>query len=254
MIEARDRERARSFLRKGDAACLPAADGNAVLLDAGERGRIAVNRNTLTSMVQSGELAVRGGRLSVVEAPRGDGLGAAPRDMGVAAIILPEGRREVAINVNESPLAQLHRRRAGGGAPFLNEEEYQAGERLRADYERASIMPRLGANWEASVAGRKRSSQAGSMVELTDAVLAARQRVERAIKGVGPELSGVLIDVCCFLKGMETVEAERRWPARSAKLLLKAALGALARHYEPAGARRMATLHWGAEDYRPRIG
>jgi hypothetical protein len=116
-------------------------------------------------------------------------------------------------------------------------------------------MPRLGANWEASVASGRRSGSGGGIAGLTDAALAARQRVENAVADVGPELSGVLIDVCCFLKGLEQVEAERRWPVRSAKVVLKTALGALARHYAPPApsGRRKPVLHWGAEDYRPTI-
>ncbi len=116
-------------------------------------------------------------------------------------------------------------------------------------------MPRLGANWQAAVASGRRDGGRGGVSDLTDAALAARIRVERALAAVGPELSGVLVDVCCFLKGLETVERERGWPARSARLLLRAGLSALSRHYhpQPEAGRRPQTLHWGADGFRPQI-
>ncbi|PYE88368.1 hypothetical protein C7477_10710 [Phyllobacterium leguminum] len=163
----------------------------------------------------------------------------------------------VSINLAESPLSQLYRRKGADGKPFLTAEEFVAGERLRADFTRGNLMPRTSANWETGVGGRNRTGANGT-AELTDAALASRFRVQKAIDAVGPELSGVLVDVCCFLKGLETVERERLWPVRSAKLLLKAALGALDRHYHqrsgPSKPGSQTIVQWGTEDYRPQIG
>lgn len=134
------------------------------------------------------------------------------------------------INRDESPLAALARLRGRGGALFLEPAQVEAGERLRADFTRGQMQPSLGQNWQPVRYGRSKGS-AGAAAELGEAALSARLRVEAALAEVGPELSGVLLDVCCFLKGLAEVERERRWPARSAKLMLRTALAALARHY-----------------------
>lgn len=92
------------------------------------------------------------------------------------------------------------------------------------------------------------------MADLTDSAIAARVAVNRALEAMGPELAGVALDVCCFMKGLETVERERQWPARSAKLMLRTALMVLSRHYNPPmPARRARVEHWGAEGYRPEL-
>lgn len=174
-----------------------------------------------------------------------------------ASIELETGRQTVAVNAAESPLAWLRRRKGPDGRPFLDVAQFQAGERLRADFTRAQLMPRITANWDAAVASGKRAGD-GGIADLTDAVLAARQRVEKAIDTVGPELGELLLDFCCFLKGIEEIERTRRWPARSSKIVLQLALSSLARHYgltasaaAPGGRSRV--LHWGTEDYRPTI-
>ena len=167
-------------------------------------------------------------------------------------------RQAVTINADESPLAWLRRRKGRDGKPMLDAAQFQAGERLRADFTRGQLTPRITANWDAAVASRRRGGDGRGVAELTEAVLAARLRVEKAIATVGPELSGLLLDFCCFLKGIEEIERERRWPARSAKLVLRLALDSLARHYGIAATatapnRAGRLRHWGTDDYRPSI-
>jgi hypothetical protein len=162
----------------------------------------------------------------------------------------------VLVNLEESPVGALARHRCRGGEPWLAAHAAAAAERLRRDFEVGQLQPRITANWSASVNEGRRSGT-GGMADLTDMALAARLRFDRAMQAVGPELSGVLVDVCCFLKGLEVVERERQWPARSAKLVLRLALESLARHYGLApsatGQSGRGLRHWGAEGYRPEI-
>lgn len=127
---------------------------------------------------------------------------------------------------------------------MIDEAAFAAGERLRSDMTRAQMTPRVTASWETPVSagngGRLRQ-------EPGDMAMAARQRVSRALAAAGDEFAGVLVDVCGFLKGLEQVEKERGWPARSGKLILRMALARLAAHYGLAAARgpeRASTRAW----------
>jgi hypothetical protein len=89
-------------------------------------------------------------------------------------------------------------------------------------------------------------------------VIAAKERVMRALMAVGPEVSGMLVDICCELKGLEEAEKENGWPARAGKIVLQIALTRLARHYglirdEAVKLTRRRLRHWGSEDYRPTL-
>lgn len=178
--------------------------------------------------------------------PAADGRPQTPRAMA--------GHEAPVINTRESPLAWLHRRRARDGRPQISDIQFMAGERLRADLELGRMLPRVTANWSAPVSGGS-GAQAGAALA-SDTALAARERVNKACTAVSPEFSGLLIDVCGFLKGLEQVEAERDWPARSAKLLLRMGLDRLARHYGmagPAAAPASRPRVWRGPDARPTL-
>lgn len=164
-----------------------------------------------------------------------------------------------AINLDESPLAWLARRKDKDGRPMLSDAEFGAGEKLRADFWFAQMTPRVTANWsqlQNQAGGQRGAPNHGA--DVADHVIAARERVRRALKAVGPDHAGILIDVCCHLRGLEGVEKTSGWPQRSAKVVLVIALRSLARHYGLINSRgerhasRAAPSRWGTDDYKPR--
>lgn len=161
------------------------------------------------------------------------------------------------VNIAESPISWLYRRRDKDGATLISEAEFLAGEKLRADFHFAHMTPRTTADWSGTGGGGGRRGAPGAGVEIQDAVIAATERVRRALDAVGPELAGILIDVCCHLKGIEDAERRQRWPQRSGKVVLQLALARLARHYgllrDAPTAHTAPIRHWGTTDYRPTI-
>ncbi len=145
-------------------------------------------------------------------------------------IVSEFGRTSVTVDESESPLAWLARRRGRDGRALIEAHQLQAGERLRADFTRAHLMPRTTSNWSNPISSGRRGGGERAAT-FTETMIAARQRVHSALDSVGPEFAGLLLDICCFLKGLEDVERERIWPARSGKVVLQLALDRLARHY-----------------------
>ncbi len=165
------------------------------------------------------------------------------------------------MNEAESPLGWLRSRRDKHGEPLISEAQYDAGERLRVDFTIAQLSPRVTSSWEACVASgtHGRAGRGPGNLEISEKALAAKQRFLQALDAVGPELSGILVDVCCLSRGLEAAERGLGWPQRSGKLVLQIALTQLARHYglirAPTDATRPAKVrHWGVTDYRPHAG
>jgi hypothetical protein len=175
------------------------------------------------------------------------------RDIETATADVEGVHQVVRVNHLESPLGAAARLKEKSGQPFLPPDAIAAGERLHADFTRAHLQPRLTMSYEPRLSTKTRGG-AGGAADLSDSAMSARFRVGKAMEAIGPELCGVALDVCCFQKGLEIVERERQWPARSAKLMLRTALMALARHYAPPRAAPRRNHAWGAEGYRPDAG
>nr|WP_183897130.1 DUF6456 domain-containing protein [Rhizobium skierniewicense] len=176
------------------------------------------------------------------------------RQSDVVSIEVDGARQSVRRNELSTPLMALARLKDRDGQGFFTAEALDAGERLAQDFHRGHLSPRITASWEPRLAKRTKGQTNGAQ-DLSDTAMAARLRVSNAADAMGPELSGVAIDVCCFEKGLELVERERQWPVRSAKLMLRTALLALSRHYAPPqpSVRRRDSHHWGADGYRPVV-
>lgn len=188
-----------------------------------------------------------GGARPAIDDYRGRHLAVAEQQIATEA-----GRMHVTVDEAESPLSWLARRRGRDGHALIAPHQLQAGERLRADFTRAHLMPSTTANLTNPIASGRRGAGGERTSSAIETTVAARQRVHRALDAAGPELAGLLLDVCCFLKRLDDVERERGWPARSAKVVLQLALDRLARHYGYAGEARgrshAAIRTWLAQD------
>lgn len=130
-------------------------------------------------------------------------------------------RRSVTVNLAESPLSWLHAR------GHLDDRLYDAGERLRADYERAQLAPSITMRWDPV---RVKGSGDGGLTP-SEQQIAARQRFDGAVAAAGRGLADILWRVVCAGEGLPVAERALDWPARSGKLVLRLALDRVADFY-----------------------
>ncbi|KLI63370.1 DUF6456 domain-containing protein [Aurantiacibacter marinus] len=130
-------------------------------------------------------------------------------------------RRSVTVNVAESPLGWLH---AHG---HLKDRLFDAGERLRADYERAELGPNITMRWDPV---RIRGTADEGLTQ-TERQIAARSRFDGALAQAGRGLEDILWRVVCAGESLPIAEKALKWPARSGKLVLRLALDRVADFY-----------------------
>ena len=132
--------------------------------------------------------------------------------------------RSVTVNLAESPLGWLKAR------GHVTARQFEAGERLRDDWERAQLAPGVTMKWDAPPLGRTARARPEEK-NATVAQIAARRRFDAAVSSVGSGLSEVLWRVVCAGEGMREAERALGWPARAGKLVLMLALDRLADFY-----------------------
>ena len=132
--------------------------------------------------------------------------------------------RSVTVNAAESPLGWLL---AHG---HVSQRQYDAGERLRSDWERAQLSPRVTMSWDSAPVAHGRGGSAAAP-DLTGAQIDARRRFDGAVAAAGPGLADILWRVVCAGEGMRDAETALGWPARAGKLVLAFALDRVAGFY-----------------------
>jgi hypothetical protein len=132
-----------------------------------------------------------------------------------------QGRRSVTVNLAESPLSWLYAR------GHLSDRQFDAGERLRADWEHAQLAPSVTMRWDPV----RIKGGGGHGLSHSERQIAAKQRFDGAVAEAGPGLSDVLWRVACAGEALTDAERALEWPARSGKLVLKLALDRVADFY-----------------------
>ena len=132
--------------------------------------------------------------------------------------------RSVTVNLTESPLGWLLAR------GHVSRRQYDAGERLRTDWERAQLSPRVTMACDSAPVSRTRGSTALGP-DLTGAQIDAHRRFDAAIASAGPGLADILWRIVCAGEGMRDAETALGWPARAGKLVLSLALDRIADYY-----------------------
>ncbi len=132
--------------------------------------------------------------------------------------------RRPRINHGESPVAWLHAR------GHLTRRQRDAGERLRADYERAALPGRITMMWDAPPASKGRRGPAPAS-EASRVQIDCRRHFDAAIARAGPGLGDILWRVACAGETLLSAERALGWPARSGKLVLALALDRVADYY-----------------------
>lgn len=204
-------------------------DGQLAVDDSGSTcigNATSYDRREIAALVAAGLLLCRGNALEpgplAREWLRRSAAGAGCETEGQSRLVV-SGQ---AAGAEPGVLNALASRTGPRGRQWLEPHHVEAARRIGQMFERAHLQPRVTANPEPVMVER---SEMGSG-DLTDMAADARRALARLAGVVGNDAFGLLIDVCGFGKGLQTIETERQWPRRSAKIALRIGLSAAALH------------------------
>lgn len=200
--------------------------------DRRRRPLARLNRAALDDAIKAGRVEPAGeayritelGRAAVVRADGGAGRFAGQHRRMVSRSLIDRAGRltKVEANALESPLGRL--------AAGLTDRQRQAGERFLADYHRSSLTAPVTRNWSADALARAPGS-GGGQAEASLARIKAKDRVMQALAAIGDRDEAVLVAALVREENLASLERRFGWKARSGRVVLGAALDALAGHY-----------------------
>lgn len=218
-------------LQQDGSLRIPGQDGRRALMPA-ELVRHGLQQGLLEHAETNQIIPARtAGKWCRRQAASVDPFAAQHRDMARREVFDDAGERiQVDVNLAQSPLMRLYRRRDGQGAHMINKVHLAAGERLRSDYARSGMGQVSMSDWTGLPMGAKtRGAHAG--LNPTEVAMDARKRVMDALGAVGPILDRLLFAILIREENLSAQEKAHHWPVRSGRIMLQLALTRLAIHY-----------------------
>jgi hypothetical protein len=147
-------------------------------------------------------------------------------------VMTPDGVLRFVVGADPAgPVARLARVSDSAGVGFFAGREIAAARQLWEDFAQGQQGLARGSDWTAPPRGKVPRGPGGTQEHAAVAAIDARRRVTDALAVLPLRLADALRAFLLEEQALDTLERARRWPARSAKLVLKLGLELLADHY-----------------------
>lgn len=223
----------------------------------GEKNRLSLETDCMRKLISDGVLSLNGNACSATPLARNwlkRQLAAIGNYSDQHSDIRAVPGSSARLNINEGPLLKLSYPR-NGVAPFLLPHHLLAAKKIETLVARTQMLQRTTMSYDPARTGQGNKSS-GLGPDLGDNALDARKKLQQCLDRLPPDCASVVMDVCGFQKGLQLIEMERKWPRRSAKLILRIGLDQLCAFFELAptitGKPSNTARHWMGKDARPK--